>query len=142
MRHGKAEFEVTTVRVERPGPYASPMLEIGSRARKLPAPPGVVWDSLVPPRQPEAREWLDLLADEIEPLGLDAVQPAQVTWSSLWPSRPRDEVHFELTRVGNETLLRFTLLSPDELPDESKVGHLRRRLNQLLFRDLRLSYGQ
>lgn len=60
----------------------------------------------------------------------------------LWPSRPRDEVHFELTHAGSETLLRFTLLTPDELPDESKVGYLRRRLSQLLFGDLRLSYGQ
>jgi len=27
----------------------------------------------------------------------------------------------------------FTLLTPDDLPDESKVGHRRRRLNQVLF---------
>jgi hypothetical protein len=96
----------------------------------------------VRPRQPGTREWLDLLADEAEPLVLDAEQPGRVVWSSLRPSRPRDEVHFELTPVGSETLLRFTLLTPDELPDESKVGHLRRRLNQILFSGLRLSYGQ
>lgn len=65
----------------------------------------------------------------------------RVTWSSLWPSRLRDEVHSGLTRVGNETLLWFTLLTPDDAPDRPTVGHLR-RLNQQMFRDLRLSYGQ
>jgi hypothetical protein len=131
-----------TTRVRSCRPYAAHMLEIGSRARKLPAPPAVVWDSLVRPRQPGTREWLDLLADETEPHVLDAERPGRLVWSSLWPSRPRDEVHFELTPVGSETLLRFTLLTPDDLPDDSNVGHLRRRLNQLLFGDLRLSYGQ
>jgi hypothetical protein len=118
------------------------MLEIGARARKLPAPPAVVWDSLMGPRRPGTREWLYLLADETEPRVLDAERPGQVLWSSLWPSRPRDEVHFKLTSVGSETLLRFTLLTPDDLPDDGRVGYLRRRLNQLLFGNLRLSYGQ
>jgi hypothetical protein len=44
--------------------------------------------------------------------------------------------------TGSETLLRFSLLTPDGPPDESKTGHLRRRMNQLLFADLRYSYGQ
>ena len=34
------------------------------------------------------------------------------------------------------------LVTPGEAPDQSKTGHLRRRLNQLLFADLRFSYGQ
>lgn len=63
------------------------------------------------------------------------------TYTSLWPSRPDDEVHFELTATGVETSLRFTLLTPGEPPDASKTGHLRRRLNHLLFADLRYSYG-
>ena len=62
--------------------------------------------------------------------------------SSPWPSRPNDEVHFDLEPAGSETLLRFTLLTPDDLPDDSKTGHLRHRLNHLLFADLRYSYGQ
>jgi hypothetical protein len=41
-------------------------------------------------------------------------------WSSLWPSRPHDQVQ----------------------PDQSKLGHLRKRLNHLLGADLRFSYGQ
>ncbi|MTD52932.1 hypothetical protein GKO32_02925 [Amycolatopsis sp. RM579] len=119
------------------------MIEIGSRARTLPAPPFAVWDSLVEPRRPGARPWLHLLADEVDPGVLAAEKPSQVVWSSLWPSRPNDQVRFALTasRDGG-TLLRFTLLAADEAPDQSKTGHLRRRLNQLLFADLRFSYGQ
>ncbi|WP_433655661.1 hypothetical protein ACQPW1_32545 [Nocardia sp. CA-128927] len=119
------------------------MIEIGSRARRLPAPPSVVWESLTEPRRPQARAWLALLADEVEPRVLESDKPNRVVWSSLWPSRPDDQVHFELTPVmGGDTLLKFTLLTPGDPPDESKTGHLRRRLNQLLFADLRFSYGQ
>lgn len=84
------------------------MIAYGSRARKLPAPPPIVWDSLTSPEKSGARPWLDL----------------------------------ELAADGTETLLRFTLLTPDERPDDSKTGHIRRRINQLLFADLRFSYGQ
>lgn len=49
---------------------------------------------------------------------------------------------FELPAVGSETLLRFTLLTPEALPEAGKIGHLRRRLNHLLFADLSFSYGQ
>jgi hypothetical protein len=119
------------------------VIEIGSRARTLPAPPPVVWESLTAPRRPGARPWLDLLADEVEPTILASEKPSHVVWSSLWPSRPDDQVHFVLTAsADNGTSLRFTLLTPDEVPDRSKTGHLRRRLNQLLFADLRHSYGQ
>ncbi|UGT67630.1 hypothetical protein LTT66_31205 [Nocardia gipuzkoensis] len=119
------------------------MIEIGSRAGTLPAPPRVVWESLAEPRRPGARPWLELLSDEVEPRVLDAERPNRLIWSSLWPSRPDDQVHFELTAVrGGETSLRFILLTPGEAPDPSKAGHLRRRLNQLLFADLRYSYGQ
>jgi uncharacterized protein YndB with AHSA1/START domain len=116
--------------------------EIGSRARTLPAPPSVVFESLTEPRRVGARPWLDLLPDEVDPQVLEAERPHRVVWSSLWPSRPHDRVHLELTRAEAGTVLRFTLVTADELPDPSKTGHLRRRLNQLLFADLRFSYGQ
>ncbi|WP_103352281.1 hypothetical protein [Amycolatopsis sp. CA-128772] len=119
------------------------MIEFGSRARTLPAPPPVVWESIVEPRRPGARPWLRLLADEVEPRVLTAEKPSHAAWSSLWPSRPDDQIHFALTasRDGG-TLLRFSLLTPAEAPDQSKTGHLRRRVNHLLFADLRYSYGQ
>ena len=118
------------------------MIEIGSKARKLPAPPHIVWQSLTEPRRHGARPWLNLLPDETDPRVLEAEHPMHVVWSSLWPSRPNDRVQFDLAAVGSETLLRFTLLTPDDPPDQSKSGHLRGRLNQLLFADLRFSYGQ
>jgi hypothetical protein len=123
--------------------YSAQVIEIGSRARTLPAPPPVVWDSLVEPHRPGTRPWLHLLADEVEPRVLAAEKPGRAVWSSLWASRPDDRIHFALTasRDGG-TLLRFTLVTPGEAPDQSKTGHLRRRLNQLLFADLRFSYGQ
>jgi len=129
-------------RAPRGSTYASEVIEIGSRERRLPAPPSVVWESLVEPHRQGARPWLNLLADEVEPTVLEAEEPNLVVWSSLWPSRPDDQVHFELTAVGGQTSLKFTLLTPDEAPDQSKTGHLRRRLNHLLFADLRFSYGQ
>jgi hypothetical protein len=51
-------------------------------------------------------------------------------------------VHFDLAAIGSETSLTFTLLTPDDPPDQSTTGHLRYRLNHLLFADLRYSYGQ
>ena len=114
------------------------MIEIGSRVRKLPAPQSVVWDSFVQPEREGTRPWLSLAADEAAPRILGAEEPNRVVWSSLWPSRPNDEVHFELAAIGSETSLKFTLLTPDE----STTGHLRHRLNHLLFADLRYSYGQ
>ncbi|MET9487393.1 hypothetical protein [Nocardia sp. NPDC006630] len=119
------------------------MREIGSRARTLPAPLHVVWRSLVEPRQAKARPWLHLLPDEVEPTLLAADEPGVVVWSSLWPSRPDDQVRFDLRATERgETLLRFTLLAHGEPPDQSKVGHLRYRMNKLLFTDLRYAYGQ
>ncbi|MFO6451706.1 MULTISPECIES: hypothetical protein [unclassified Aeromicrobium] len=119
------------------------MLELAARARKLPAPPRIVWRSLVEPHQAGARPWLRLLEDEAEPTVLRSVEDQSLVWSSLWPSRPRDEVWLDVADAGDgETLLTFRLLTPDEAPDESKLGHLRFRLNHLFFADLRFSYGQ
>ncbi len=118
------------------------MHEIGSRAQKLPAPPRVVWESLSTPRRPGARQWLNLLTDEVDPRILETEPPERLVWSSLWPSRPRDLIQLDLTPSGSETLLRFTLVTPDDVPAQSQTGHLRRRLNVLFFADLRFSYGQ
>lgn len=100
-----------------------------------------MWDSLTEPHAPGTRPWLALLDDEVAPEVLEGKRPDRVVWSSLWPSRPRDRVLLELTDDRGETSLRFTLLTPDGPPDESKTGHIRRRMNHLLFADLRFSYG-
>jgi len=101
-----------------------------------------VWESLTNPRARGARPWLNLLDDEIEPRVLESVRPSNVVWSSLWPSRPNDQISFELASVGLETSLHYALLSPDNPPDETKTGYLRKRMSYLLFADLRYSYGQ
>jgi hypothetical protein len=126
----------------RPTPTLEGVIELGSKARKLPAPPPIVWQSLMDPHTPGARPWLNLLTDEVEPTILNSKKPVRVVWSSLWLSRPNDQVHLALTAAGSETSLRFTLLTPDDPPDASKTGHMRRRVNHLLFADLRFSYGQ
>ncbi|MFJ1461281.1 hypothetical protein [Nocardia sp. N2S4-5] len=118
------------------------MITIGRRARRLPAPAHVVWGSLTKPTRPGARPWLNLRADEVEPAVLAAVEPTTVTWSSLWPSRADVRVQFDLEVDGADTCLRYTMLAEEPAPDRSKTGHLRYRINKLLFADLRYSYGQ
>ena len=123
-------------------PYRGDMIELGSRTHRLPAPQHVVWESLTNPHKQGSKPWLRLLSDEVEPEILRAEEPTRLVWSSLWPSRPHDQVELELTSVGGETALKFTLLTSDEPPDPSKLGHLRKRLNHLLGADLRFSFGQ
>lgn len=94
------------------------------------------------PAQTGSRVWLDLLDDEVPPRTVDSEAPNRVVWSSLWPSRPGDQVVIELADAGGDTALTFTLLAEGDVPDESKTGHIRRRINHLLFADLRFSYGQ
>jgi hypothetical protein len=123
-------------------PYSRRVIEIGSRRRSLPAPPHIVWQSLTEPRRSDARSWLELLDDEVEPAIVEAVAPTRVVWSSIWPSRPHDRIEFDLVRDGDGTALCWTVLTPDEAPDASKAGHIRYRMNVLINRDLRYSYGQ
>lgn len=118
------------------------MQELARRTRNLPAPPHVVWRSLVAPHEEGTRPWLRLLDDEVEPQVLSSVEPREVVWSTLWPSRPDDEVRFRLSEGAGGTDLEFALLTPGEVPDDSTLGHLRRRLNVMLWADLRYSYGQ
>ncbi|GAA4698179.1 hypothetical protein [Nocardioides conyzicola] len=119
------------------------MIEIASRSNRLPPPPTIVWGSLTEPHQPGARPWLRLLDDEVEPELVEAEHPVRVVWTSLWPARPRDQVHLDLADGGGmDTRVRFRLLTPDEPPDEITARGLRRRLSELLFADLRYSYGQ
>ncbi|MCR6030673.1 hypothetical protein GGQ22_04350 [Nocardioides sp. zg-579] len=116
---------------------------VGTRARRLPAPPHVVWRSLAAPDEPGTRPWLApaLLPDEVVPQVLESDEPRLVVWSSLWPRRPDDRIELETNADRGETPLRFVHLTPLELPPEETLRHLRRRVNQLLFAELRFSYG-
>ncbi|WP_243706366.1 hypothetical protein [Micromonospora sp. KC721] len=52
-------------------------------------------------------------------------------------------MRFELSSGGGAgTLLHWKLLVAEPLPDSSLLGHLRKRLNQLINADLPYSFGQ
>ena len=118
------------------------MTPYGRRTRTLPAPPHVVWQDLVAPATTGPRVWLDLRHDEVRPQVLESEAPHRVVWSSLWPSRPDDRVVLEVASSSSGTALTFTLMAYGEPPDASTTGHVRRRVNELLYADLRYSYGQ
>ncbi|GAA5148428.1 hypothetical protein GCM10023340_22190 [Nocardioides marinquilinus] len=117
------------------------MHELAHRRRNLPAPPRVVWRSLAEPHDPAARPWLDLRDDEVAPRVLRGEEPHALVWSSIWPARPDDEIDFALAAGSTGTDLTFTLRSPDDVQDPAVLGHLRKRLNVMLWADLRYSYG-
>jgi hypothetical protein len=118
------------------------MEEIGSRRRNLPAPPWAVFADLCDPNPRTIRPWLFLLDDEIAPTVLESHRPDKVVWSSLWVKQPDARVQFDLEAGGGGTDLRWTLYVDEPVPDQSRIGHLRKRMNKLLFADLRYSYGQ
>jgi hypothetical protein len=118
------------------------VIEYASRTNTLPAPPPIVWEDLIAPRETGTRAWLELVDDEVPPRIIEAVKPSRVLWSSLWPGRPDDQVLLRLTPTGVETTLQFTLKALDEAPDQAAALHLRHRLSTLLFAELRYSYGQ
>jgi hypothetical protein len=78
----------------------------------------------------------------VEPRVLAAEEPVLVVWSSLWPGRPDDVIRLELRPEAAGTALRWTMTTESEPPDDGLTGHLRYRLDHLLWADLRLSYGQ
>ncbi|WFE41576.1 hypothetical protein [Micromonospora sp. WMMD998] len=119
------------------------LCEVGSRARTQPPPPAVVFEALTDPDRDPARPWLALLDDEQPPRVLETAYPELVVWSSLWPRRPDARVRFELAPDGGAgTLLRWRLLMAEPLPDDSLLGHLRKRLNELINAELRHTFGQ
>ncbi|GAA2634414.1 hypothetical protein [Paractinoplanes durhamensis] len=119
------------------------MIEAGHRRRTQPAPPHVVFDDLIDPTRDRVRPWLHLLGDEQVPTVLEARKPRLVVWSSLWPRRPEALIRFQLTSDGGfGTLLAWTLLVDEPMPDDSVRGHFRKRLNELINRDYRAAMDQ
>jgi hypothetical protein len=119
------------------------MFEAGSRTRSQAPPPAIVFEALSEPDRDPVRPWLRLLDDEQRPQILRRERPNLVVWSSLWPKRPDAQVRFDLASDGHQgTQLRWTLLLAEPLPDPSLLGHLRKRLNELINASLRYTFGQ
>jgi hypothetical protein len=118
------------------------MVELASRTRDQPPPPSVVWEALTEPNRDPSRPWLELRDDEVAPEVVEAAKPTLVVWSSLWPDRPHDRIRFDLEPSGPASSLRWTLLTPDDPPDDERIGRLRYRLNYLITGELRYSFGQ
>lgn len=75
---------------------------------------------------------------------MEAVRPHVVVWSSLWPQRPDALIRFDLPpdASGQGTELTWTLLMQEPEPHPALLGHLRKRINQLINAELRCSFGQ
>ena len=59
-------------------------------------------------------------------------------WSSIWNERPDALVRFDLRSDGTTgTDLCLTLFLAKPLPEPSLLGHMRKRLNQLINANLR-----
>ncbi len=121
------------------------MVEAGSRRKNQPAPPHAVFEALTQPHRGEPRRtWLVLLDDEVEPTVVEQHRPDLVVWSSLWTRRPDARLRFDLPpdAGGYGTDLRWTLTVDEPLPDAALLGHLRKRVNELVNARLRYHFGQ
>jgi hypothetical protein len=115
------------------------VIEIGNRMRNQPAPPHVVREALLQPDRDPSRAWLALLDDEQRPrIGSG---DSHVTWSALWLKRPDAVIDFELQSSGGGTGLRWRLYVDEPRPDAALIGHLRKRVNEIINADLRFSFG-
>ncbi len=118
------------------------VVEVGRRKRNQPAPPHIVFEALTQPDRDPARPWLHLLDDEIRPRVVQANEPSLVVWSSVWIKRDDATIRFDLPAGGHGTDLRWTLLVDEPVPDDAPLGHMRKRLNQLINANLRYTFGQ
>jgi hypothetical protein len=118
------------------------VIEYGSRTKRLPAPPHVVWEDLVARTSVGVRAWLVLREGEVMPEVVTSSRPDRVVWSSLWPERPGDLLEMTLASQGHETALRFSLLADGEPPEDDLRHRIRYRVNELLYHALRQSYDQ
>jgi len=117
------------------------MIVLGSRSKNQPPPPHVVVEALAEPNRDPARPWLTLLYDEIAPQVVRVESPSVVVWSSIWSKRPQAEVRFDVRGGPSGSELRWTLHDVED-PGPALTGHMCKRLNELINRDLRHSFGQ
>lgn len=57
--------------------------------------------------------------------------------------RPDAVIRFDLSNDGfSGTSLRWTVFVDEPAPDSALVGHMRKRMNELINANLRYTYGQ
>jgi hypothetical protein len=123
--------------------YRSFVIDIGSRKRNQPAPPRVVFEALGEPDGDPYRPWLKLLDDEQRPNVVRSQAPSILVSSSLWTKRPDAVVEFALApSADGGTALRWTLYVEEPIPADPFVGHMRKRLNELINANLRFTFGE
>jgi hypothetical protein len=85
---------------------------------------------------------LKLLDDEVDPRIIETHEHDLVVWASIWRMHPAARIRFELEPDGGGgTQLRWVLT--DELdPGPASVGHMRKRIQQLINAEMRFSFGQ
>ena len=95
-------------------------------------------------RRPSAptSPWLTSLDDKRLPTITQAEEFTIVTWSSLWVKRPDGVIRFDLDAGAGGTNLRWTLPVDDAPPADALIGHMRKRMNQLINADLRHTFGR
>ncbi len=101
-----------------------------------------MFEALVLPNRDPARPWLAVLDNEQFPTIGETEEFTLVTWSSLWVKRSDVVIRFDLTGDSGGTSLRWTLLVDEPPPDDAFVGHMRKRMNQLINANLRYTFGQ
>ena len=115
---------------------------LGDRRRPQPAPPKYVFEALTQPHRDPVRPWLKLLDDEVEPKIIESREHDLVVWSSIWQLHPHARIRFEIQPDGSGgTQLRW-VLTDDKDPGPASVGHMRKRVQQLINAELRFSFGQ
>jgi hypothetical protein len=118
------------------------VIEIGSRQRGQPPPPHIVYEALSDPDRDPNRSWLELLDDEQRPRVIRAEPPSLLVWSSLWIKRPDATLRFDLPPGHGGTDLRWTLYVDEPAPDGALIGHMLKRVNQLINANLRHTFGK
>jgi hypothetical protein len=117
--------------------------EIASRRRTQPPPPRIVYEALTNPDRDSARLWLILHNDELPPAIAEAVEPNLVVWTSIWPWRPDARIRFDITGpTHGGTILSWTLIVDEPVPDEETTVRMRKRVNELVNANLRFTFGQ
>jgi hypothetical protein len=118
------------------------MITIMSASRAQAPPANVIFESLTDPNHEGSRIWLNVRNDELWPSILEAVEASRATWSSIWPERPDARIQFDIRKAGSGTMLRWSITVAPPEPDEILAERMTKRINQIINRDLRKSFGQ